>query len=642
MALCIPLPVSTQKLIKQERAECHPGLLLDKFAESWDPNTPPGKLSERVQKPTLQVVSEMAQREPEGLDLGALLERRRTMLEDDLRAKTWSRTTSDPLTLHLARASALENAGICLHPIYGFAYLPGTGLKGLARAYAETVWFASLPLSQQSDGWRTIERVFGWAPGSDEIEYKLVKPWKPVDSELKHHEDEQAAAGTVVFHDAWPTTWPRLSVDIVNNHHPGYYKGDGPPGDWESPVPVYFLMVRPGQQFFFALSPRRRDEGEPLVGQAQEWLNGALTHLGFGAKTAAGYGRFVPVDGTADRFEDKHPRFAEFPVELTLVTPAYLAGALQSSEDCDLRPATLRGLLRWWWRTMHAGYVDTETLRRMESLLWGDTKGGSLIQLSISPKKNRAPSLFEYRGYLSYGVARERVVRPSGSCWRLRMVVRRGRRLEGLTPEIVRDQAVAPLWLLCNYGGVGSKGRKGYGSLEMSSFPPDWSHDKVEKTAQEFRDWLSRTDPPFLDQDRSVGTVTEEPGSSSLKNVIGSLEWTLNGLDVRTVLETIEVSYQLAANSLEKHERVILGLPRKGQHVRVDRLASPVHIHVANVAEGSWVVRALAFPSDILAAMETSSSILTRFLELFGAELKNRESIRPRAPRTFPGQPRRD
>ena len=55
-------------------------------------------------------------------------------------ALRWRCATTGPLTLHLVRASALENAGICLHPLYGFVYLPGTGLKGMARAYAETVW----------------------------------------------------------------------------------------------------------------------------------------------------------------------------------------------------------------------------------------------------------------------------------------------------------------------------------------------------------------------------------------------------------------------------------------------------------------------------------------------------------------------
>ena len=45
-------------------------------------------------------------------------------------ATRFKATTVGPLTLHLARASGLENAGIHLHPIYGFASLPSSGLKG--------------------------------------------------------------------------------------------------------------------------------------------------------------------------------------------------------------------------------------------------------------------------------------------------------------------------------------------------------------------------------------------------------------------------------------------------------------------------------------------------------------------------------
>src|SRR5262249_3738575 len=157
-----------------------------------------------------------------------------------LNARAWSRVTSGALTLHLARASALENAGLCLHPLYGFAYLPGTGLKGLARAYAETVWIASLPIEKQAEGWKQVESVFGWALGSDLIPPGQSKPWKPREGCPEHGTEDAANAGTIVFHDAWPTSWPPLHVDIVNNHHPTYYQGDGPPGDWDSPNPVYF------------------------------------------------------------------------------------------------------------------------------------------------------------------------------------------------------------------------------------------------------------------------------------------------------------------------------------------------------------------------------------------------------------------
>src|SRR5581483_6165314 len=77
----------------------------------------------------------------------------------------FSSTTTGPLTLHLARASALENAGICLHPLYGFASLPGSALKGMARAYAETIWLPTQ--TDQKQAWRQIEDVFGWAPNPD-------------------------------------------------------------------------------------------------------------------------------------------------------------------------------------------------------------------------------------------------------------------------------------------------------------------------------------------------------------------------------------------------------------------------------------------------------------------------------------------
>ena len=117
----------------------HPGLFLDKYVPSWSDALPPDKLSEWVQRPAVEAVVRLSQNTPAGLPFPALCSRRAQMLRS-LRADVFRGTTSGPLTLHLARASALENAGLCLHPLYGFAYLPGTGLKGLARAYAETVW----------------------------------------------------------------------------------------------------------------------------------------------------------------------------------------------------------------------------------------------------------------------------------------------------------------------------------------------------------------------------------------------------------------------------------------------------------------------------------------------------------------------
>ncbi|HID23393.1 MAG TPA: type III-B CRISPR module RAMP protein Cmr6, partial [Planctomycetaceae bacterium] len=331
-------------------------------------------------------------------------------------AVSFRATAVSPLTLHLARASALENAGLCLHHLYGFAYLPGTGLKGMARAYAETVWFPT-QFQADADGrprdqaekdnagraWRTIEAVFGWAPNSD-----AGKTWKPSGLGTRSKGDD-AHAGQVVFHDAWPVSWPRLIEDILNSHHSKYYQdetGREPPGDWEHPVPVYFLAVAAGQTFEFALAKRHRDVSDELVSLARQWLVGALTNGGAGAKTNSGYGAFrLEPETDADRAaqaaavrtwqavtacgQASQYRRAEFAATLELVTPAFLAGAEQHGDDakdgCDLRPATLRGLLRWWWRTLHAGFLDVRTLQRLEASLWGDTRSGGAVRILVEP-----------------------------------------------------------------------------------------------------------------------------------------------------------------------------------------------------------------------------------------------------------------
>ena len=266
----LTLPKGVARLLQDiVCAERHPGLQLDKFSA-------PGK--QEAQKSALGKVC----RASGDSTLMAEVRKRREAALLHIGAQCFRAVTTGRLTLHLARASGLENAGIRLHPLYGFACLPGSGLKGIARSYAETVW-----LADQDDpvaAWNEILAVFGWAARSEE-----GKGWKPEDA-MEH---AGARAGSVVFHDAWPVQWPRLEPDIVNNHHKGYYDGDDAPGDWHEPEMAYFLAVAAGTAFDFALSRRPGGDSEPShLALAREWLQAALVHEGAGAKTNAGYGRF--------------------------------------------------------------------------------------------------------------------------------------------------------------------------------------------------------------------------------------------------------------------------------------------------------------------------------------------------------------
>lgn len=694
MPWMLPLPKGVADRIEQWRKEAHPGLLLDKYVRSWYPNRGPNeKFSEKVQRPAVEEVSG-ASKAPAGFDFDGLRKRRSRSLGTPA---SFTATASAPLTLHLSRASALENAGICLHPLYGFAYLPGSGLKGMARAFAETIW-----LPTQNDtiaAWREIDDAFGWAPNPDRTRQIKDGPARRrrADDADPHSREIRSSSGQIVFHDAWPLKWPKLIVDIVNNHHGDYYgAGDADnahaPGDWENPVPVYFLAVPPGETFEFALAARRGDVPRALVELARSWLIGALSQLGAGAKTAAGYGAFcvdAKVAGTAapaQRLDVPQPTAARrsFSGTLTLVTPAFLAGASQSADDCDLRGATLRGSLRWWWRTLHAGHVDVATLRRLEAAIWGDTKHGSPIRITVerdpanlpaqaydrteqrkemSPQEKSGPygipgaeprKTTQGLWYASYGMdekKKRRCYLPPGCKWN---IVVAARCTEKLSAEAVLAQAQAALWLLCHYGGVGSRGRKGFGSLAASL--EGWSVKRCRDAAQAARREFG-CDAPF------------QPHlalSPSLEQTLPVVEAVFSWTNVWDVLDQVGFALEAFAQA-KKHDpaKASLGLPRSIHGPRDDgplktregrilqdaakwkrrewldfpcrdpkttrqnaRHASPVHMHLEAHGNG-YLVRVMAMPAACLPDPQTSGKFLSDFLQSIAQDLQRRSRLDP-------------
>jgi CRISPR-associated protein Cmr6 len=156
---------------------------------------------------------------------------------------------------------------------YGFATLPGSGVKGIARAYA---W--SIGCENTSD----FIDIFGYAPAAGDR--------------------REAQTGRAVFFDAMPIDDPVLELDVMTPHYPKYYQGTELPTNWQSPVPIYFLTVKAGVCFEFAVGWRRKqtaqnenekEKDERLHKLAEDWLKGGLTELGAGAKTNAGYGYFM-------------------------------------------------------------------------------------------------------------------------------------------------------------------------------------------------------------------------------------------------------------------------------------------------------------------------------------------------------------
>lgn len=187
-----------------------------------------------------------------------------------------------PFTTGLGNEHPLENGFAFLNP-YGLPYLPGSGIKGVlrqaARELASGDWGETL-------GWNnvTIDALFG------------------------KEDSNNAQRGALMFWDVIPQiAGDSLAVEIMTPHQSHYYQskrdrksGDSDtPHDSGQPTPISFLTVRPKSRFVFHVQCDLAflNRIAPALAGNDLWkslLTAAFEHafqwLGFGAKTAVGYG----------------------------------------------------------------------------------------------------------------------------------------------------------------------------------------------------------------------------------------------------------------------------------------------------------------------------------------------------------------
>ncbi len=342
----IPVPASTYEAFweHKEKPSQNAGLIFERFAPNWADHADTRK--EEGLKATLSA----SQKADKNL-LEAWNARWDKLTQGAL---TFSLQTDWRLIAGLGKKGSLE-VGFTFHR-YGFPYLPGSSLKGLARAAAlleigeklskdaleklrKKVIETDKPKEPEKLGLlRALEIVLSrpeeeicrkqladcQSQSSEAIE-GLARTFRAVFGTTEH-------GGHVVFFDAIPSEreLPRLELDIMNPHYPDYYKETGdekpetPPANWQSPVPVKFLTVAPGAVFHFAVGWRKApidvtplealpkeakkewswfkgaiaptaESPNPLLDQARAWLESGLRDLGAGGKTNAGYGYFVEV-----------------------------------------------------------------------------------------------------------------------------------------------------------------------------------------------------------------------------------------------------------------------------------------------------------------------------------------------------------
>lgn len=539
----------------------------------------------------------------------------------------------------------LENAGISLHPHFNVPFLPGSAVKGVARHAAWCLWKDETNSDRKDDLAKRIARTFGYPTQNADLDKAL--------KDLKVSE----RSGSVSFMAAFPCSASgeeapaTLAVDILTPHGGN---------DWTDPVPNPFPVVAKGTSFKFAVGPAGSD-GERCLKDAVRWLQKGLTEGGLGAKTAAGYGAFE-IAGV----ENVEPKKT---YTLRLVSPAFLRGAEKDEET--LREASLRGVLRYWWRIVFGSVLAERDLKSLETKIWGGAGKpplASQIVVRLVPTKRTVsvpfdkeaavrmlPRTFEQNrttglAYASYGMddmkrndngervrAQRKVLQP-GAEWRLDVSFRPR---DGISPEVLAIHSDLALKALCTYGGVGAKSRKGFGSLDCGAELNIGDAELWKTLAETVAKSGFDPDPDMASSYSFLSADMPDPVSVPIRTK-----------DAWAAVDRIGFALQSTASSLKHKDcKAAIGLPRKihgplrdplphqrgRQHTppenlrsegtlqRVPRFASPLFVHIAPGDNGKLKVNAIAFPSGLVRPVGVSQEVLGYYLEYLQAILLETE-----------------
>jgi len=188
---------------------------------------------------------------------------------------------------------------------------------------------------------------------------------------------------------------------------------------------------------------------------------------------------------------------------IELITPLFGGGVETRVNDPSfpIRATSIRGQLQFWWRaTVGAQYATRQELRAAQSAVWGDTEQPSRVQVRVEGVQAAEPSpcarfdpdrndtsryrtmptwnapfnsnslpyaLFPFQGQLAPG-RRQIEVQPA-SCihkasFKLTLICHK---------EIDFAKEIEPaLWAWVNFGGLGSRTRRGCGAIVCKALAP--------------------------------------------------------------------------------------------------------------------------------------------------------------------------
>ena len=284
--------------------------------------------------------------------------------------------------------------------------------------------------------------------------------------------------------------------------------------------------------------------------------------------------------------------------EIETITPMFLAGADQGK--AELRAASIKVLLRFWWRALQAE-PDIDKLRKKEASIFGSSAegmGGSSFSIRVitngdlKPTKNKFPSKPQYQvqvegktfkinilEYLAYGTYK--YVQRQGNVF-IREYYPAKTRFDivlNFKNEEWISEVLKTFYVWCIFGGIGSRSRNGFGSLNVVN---------TEKAFETIKDILSVKNPyekENLKRLSSNNSITSYPSFTKGARLFRANQ----SFDVELdALADVGKVYKMGRSSLEKKhffdKRQYIGSPIVEKNVTksfLDRHAKPYFIKIA-------------------------------------------------------------
>ncbi len=178
--------------------------------------------------------------------------------------------------------------------------------------------------------------------------------------------------------------------------------------------------------------------------------------------------------------------------EIHVVTPMIGGGARPQQVDLNnpFRSSSVRGHLRFWWRaTRGAEYKSSAELWKRESEIFGDTSSSSSIKIWVKPSGIPVSKANMARNIASLSTGPKYRLIPSlssmsyvlwpfesdhtevAASYSVALHIRYNVPTE--LREEYETEINAALWAWINFGGIGSRTRRGCGSLYCKDFSPE-------------------------------------------------------------------------------------------------------------------------------------------------------------------------